>query len=242
MRVQAGLDDGRVSAHDDRLLEHRVAVAADDDVDARHLLRQGHIASGRVGAVRVLEQAAVAKGDDHVDLLGLAQELDHLLAGLDGVREGDRAGAGGVEDGLLAHEPEETEAQAAALDHGVPANGLVAGEGLQAGERGIAAAEVGVRGDYRGDAARLGGDADRRGHAFRPKVVVVVAEGGRVVAHQRHELQLGAGLADGGAEGGAHAVVAGVEDEDGTLGLARLLSLRDHAWPGGQSRRGSHRR
>ena len=53
----------------------------------------------------------------------------------------------------------------------------------------------------------------------------MVAEGGGVVSHPRHELQFAAGLAGGGAERGPHAVVARVKHQHRPLTLARRLPL-----------------
>ena len=57
----------------------------------------------------------VAETDDHIDILRLAEDLHHLLGGLDGVGERNRTA---VKNGLFA---ERAKADAAALDHEVPA-------------------------------------------------------------------------------------------------------------------------
>ena len=98
---------------------------------------------------------------------------------------------------------------------------------------GVVLREVGVRGEHRRDPAGFGGHADGLAQAVRPEVELMVAEGGGVVTHPGHELQLAAGLAGGGGERGPHAVVARVEHQHRTLVLARLLPLGDQ---GGQAR------
>ena len=70
----------------------------------------------------------------------------------------------------------------------------------------------------------------------------MVAEGGGVVTHPRHELQFTADRAGGGAERGPHTVVTRVKHQHRTLTLARLLPLRDQTRPGANTRPGSCRR
>ena len=176
------------------------------------------------------------------DFLRLAEHLHHLLGGLGGVGERDRACAAGVEDGLLAHQSEDAKAYAAALDHGVAADRAGLGQALQVGQRGVVLREIGIRGDHRRDPARPGRRADGLGQAVRPEVEIVVAEGGGVVTHPRQQLQFAAGLADGGAERGPHAVVARIEHQDRALSSGAPLSCSRSGWPDARTRRGSCRR
>ena len=112
-----------------------MAVAADHHVDARHGLGQAHVVA--VGEAPVLSflHAAVAETDDHIHLLRLAEDLHHLLGGLDGVGERNSARAVGVEAGLFAEHPEDAEADAAALDHEVAADHPILGQALEIGQR-----------------------------------------------------------------------------------------------------------
>ena len=107
------------------------------------------------------------------------------------------------------------------------------GQLLQAGQRWVAASKIGIRCDHRRDVTRLGGHRDGLGRAIRPEVEIMVAEGGGVAAHPGQQLQLAAGLADGGGERGPHAVVTGIEHQHRTLPCARRFLLRDQ---GGQAR------
>ena len=66
---------------------------------------------------------------------------------------------------------------------------------------------------------------DGLAQTVRPEVEIMVAESRRVKTHPRHELQFAAGFANGGAECGPHAVVAGVEHQYRALTFARRLSL-----------------
>ncbi len=54
--------------------------------------------------------------------------------------------------------------------------------------------EVGVRGEHCRNPAGFGGHADCLAQAVRPVVEFMVAEGGGVVTHPRHELQFAADL------------------------------------------------
>ena len=100
-----GLDHGRAAVDDDRLLQLGVAVAADHHVDARHGLGQAHVVAVGVAPVLAFLHAAVAERDDHIHLLRLAEDLHHLLGGLDGVGERHRTGAAGVEWASLPSTP-----------------------------------------------------------------------------------------------------------------------------------------
>ena len=55
----------------------------------------------------------------------------------------------------------------------------------------------------------------------------MIAEGGGVAPHAGEQLQFAPGLANRGGECRPHAVVTGIEDQYGSLGLARRLALRD---------------
>ena len=143
--------------------------------------------------------------------------------------ENEAAPAVVIEDCFFAEQPEDAEADAAALDHEVSADHPILGQA--AGDRPAlhhVPSEVGVRGDYRRNAASLGGHADGLAQTIRSEVEIMVAEGDGFVTHQGHELQFGAGLARGGGERGPHAVVARVKDQHRTQILARLFPLRDH--------------
>ena len=168
-----------------------------------------------------------------VHLLRLAEDLHHLAGGLDGIGELNRAGATGIELGFLAEQPEDAKAHAAALDHEVAADHPILGQLLQAGQRWVAAREIGIRCDHRRDVTGLGGHRDGLGRTIRPEVEIMVAEGGGVAPHPGQQLQLAAGLADGGSERGPHAVVARIEHQHRTLPGARRFPLRDQ---GGQAR------
>ena len=223
-----GLDHRRAAVDDDRLLQLGVAVAADHHVDARHVLGQTHVLAVGVAPVLAFLQAAVAERDDHIHLLRLAQDLHHLPGGLGGIGEG-RGAAAGVDHGLLAEHPEDAEADAAALDHEVAADHALLGQALEIGQRGVAPGETGIRGEHRRNPAGLDGGADGLAQAVGPEIEFMIAEGGGVVPHPAHELQLAAGLARRGAERRAHAVVARVEHQHRALALARLLPLRDQS-------------
>ena len=115
-------------------LQLGVAVAADHHVDARHGLGQAHVVAVGEAPILPFLHAAVAEADDHVHLLRLAENLHHLLGGLDGIGERSRT-AGGVDDGLFAEHPEDAEADAAALDHEVAADHPILGQTLEIGQR-----------------------------------------------------------------------------------------------------------
>ena len=69
-----------------------------------------------------------------------------------------------------------------------------------------------------------------------PKVELVVAEGGGVVSHPAHQLQLAANLTGRGAERGPHAVVTGIQHQHGTLSICEHLSFLRSVPPGAHSR------
>ena len=127
-------------------------MAADHHVDARHGLGQAHVVALGVAPVLAFLQAAVAESDDHIHLLGFAENLHHFPGSLDVVGERHRT-AIGVDDGLLADHPEEAEAHAAALDHEVAADNPILGKALESGQRWVAAGEAGIRGEHRRNAA-----------------------------------------------------------------------------------------
>jgi hypothetical protein len=121
-----------------------MAVAADDHVDARHGLGQAHVIA--VGEAPVLSflHTTVAETDDHIDILRLAEDLHHLLRGLDGVGERNSARAIGVKGSLFAEHPKDAEANATAFDHDVAADHSIPGQVLEIGKRGIVLRKVGV--------------------------------------------------------------------------------------------------
>ena len=100
------------------------------------------------------------------------------------------------------------------------------------------AAKLRIRGEHRRNPAGLAGHADRPAQAIRAEVEFMVAEGRGVIAHHRHQPQLAADFARRGAEGRAHAVVAGVEHQHGPLRLARLPSPADQAGQPGEAAAG----
>ena len=153
----------------------------------------------------------MAETNDHVHLLGLTQNPNHLLGGFDGVRERNRARSTCVKHGLFAKHPEDAEANTAALNHQVAADDPVLCQVLELGQGWVVSAEVGIRGDYGRNPAGFCGRADGLAQAVGPEVEIMVAEGGGVVTHLEQELQLAASLADGCAKGSPHAVVTHIK-------------------------------
>ncbi len=231
--IHAGLHDGRAAVDDDGLVQFGVSVSANHDVNAGNGLRQTHILAISEGAILVLLEPAVTQADDDVHLLSLSKQRHHFLGGLDRVGIGDRAGVR-VEHGLLAHESEQAETQSAALDHGMTTNHSFFAQAFQPRQCGVVLREVGVRGHYRRDVARLRGDINGAGQRFRPEVEIMVTERRRVVAHSRQELQFGTRMADRRTECRPHAVVARIENQHRALTSARRLPLPNQ---GGQPRK-----
>ena len=102
LAILAGLHHGGAAIDDDRLVQFGVAVGADDHVNARHGLGQLHVLAVDEASVRAFRHAAVAERDDDIHLLRLAENLHHLLGGLDGIGELRRGGAAGIELGFFA--------------------------------------------------------------------------------------------------------------------------------------------
>jgi len=115
----SGLHYRCAAIDNDRLLQRSVAVATDDDVDARHRLGQAYVVARAVAPVLAFGDTAVTERDD-------PRLPSRFRAGPSPPpwrtrqsRELHRAGSTGVNLGLLAKHTKETEAEAAALDHEV---------------------------------------------------------------------------------------------------------------------------
>ena len=209
-------------------------MGADDHIDAGHGRGYANILAVRETTVLAFFHAAMAERDDHVHLLSLAEHLHHFAGGLDGIGELGRAGATGIELRFLAEQSEDAKAHAAALDHDVAADHSVLGQLLEASQRRIAGAEIGVRCDHHWDVTSLGGHRDRLGRTVRPEVKIMVAEGRGVATDPGQELKFATGLTRSGGERGPHAVVARIKHQHGTLTRARRFPLRDQS---GQTRK-----
>lgn len=182
-----GLDHRGASVDDARLVQFGVAVAADHHVDTWHGAGQAQVVAIGVAPVLPFLQATVAQRDHHIHLLRLAQNLDHLLGRLDGVGK-RHCTAAGVEGGLFAEHPEQTEAQTAAFDHQVAADHPVLGQALEVGQAGVAPGETGIRGNHRRSPAGGARHADGLAQSIRAEIEFMVAEGGGVIPHPGHEL------------------------------------------------------
>ena len=191
LAVLPGLHHRRAAIDDDRLVQFGVAVGADDHVDAGHRRGQPHVLAAREAPVLVLLQPAMAERDDHVHLLRLAQQRHHLARGLDRIGELHRAGAAGIELRLLAEQPEDAEAYAAALDHEVAAHHAILGQALEPGQRRVVGREIGIRRDHRRNASSLGGHRDGLRRAVRPEIEIMIAERRGVATHSGQQLQFG---------------------------------------------------
>ena len=95
------------------------------------------------------------------------------------------------------------------------------------GKARVAAAVVGVGGQDHRHMPRLDRRRNRGRGAVRAKVEIVVAEGRRLAADHRQQLQFTPRLADRRAKGGAHAVVASVQHQHRAKRFLRRLALRD---------------
>ena len=167
--------------------EERVAVAADDQVDAGH----------RRGDRLVAEDAEVAEQDDLVHALGL--QRGHLAAQVvDRGAEADRRAGRGDLGGVRGDGAEDRHLLAADLQHQ-----MVLGERREQ----VVGGDVGVAGDHR----ELGG-LDELRQRLRAEVELVVAVDHGVEADAVQHLGLGlAGI--GGEEERALEGVAGLEHE-----------------------------
>ena len=203
-------------------------VAAHDDVDAGHVLRDEIV----VPQLRVVGvDAAVRDHHHHVGLL--AQRRDRRLdIGIDerhhGVLvplvsrvlggEADRRLERSVERGGRAHHAEEADADpGGGLDDPVRLNRRV-GAGLAVERLEVVVArvvriEVDVARDDGGNPAPPGGGADRRGVAVRPLVELVVAGAHHVVVERVHEGEVGRGSRVGDLRQRALRLVAGRHGE-----------------------------
>src|SRR5580704_16880172 len=110
-------------------------MAADHDIDARHFLGHAHIVARAEMTVLPSFHAAVAETDNHIHLLRLAHKRDHLFGGFNEVGEHYRTRAGGVNDGLFADHPENTEANAAAHYHNMTAEHPILDLAQEIGQR-----------------------------------------------------------------------------------------------------------
>ncbi len=224
LSILAGLHHGGAAVDDSRFLQRSMAVAANDDVDAGHGLSHTHVIAAGEFPVLSSRYAAVAKANNHIHLLFLVENVHHVLGGLDGVGERSCA-ALGIDSGLFAEHPEDAEAQTAALDHLMAADHPILRQTLEIRQRCVFRIEVGVRSDYRRNMSSFGGDSDRLTQSVGTEVEFMVAEGGGIVTHPGQELQFGAGLANGPAVCGPHAVVAIVQDQHRAKTLAGFLPL-----------------
>jgi hypothetical protein len=87
-------------------------MAADDHVDSGNR-------PGKVFILRLLLNlrcAGVREADDHICFFFIFQEIDHFLAGLNGIAEGDRFGEGGIDLGVLPQDAEQADSDAPALN------------------------------------------------------------------------------------------------------------------------------
>ena len=231
--LAAGHDIGAIDH--DGLSEGGVGVAGDDDVDALHLF--GELV---VLALALSVGARVGQADDHrlhaVPLHAVGhRRVHHPLGGLDVVVE-DHAGHGGALVGVHAHDAQNGVPHAAALQQDVVRHAVV-GEGVPHGLRRLVIALLALGG---GQIVGLhdGGHliaAVRRGvqhrrEALRPVVILVVAEGGGVVAHLPHDPQLEGRVRIGRLEQGAHGKIAAVHQQ--RVGIQCPLLVDDGLEPG----------
>ena len=100
--------------HQHRLRQCHMRMAADDDIDAGHLLDQFHFLAAPA-AIGLLGDAHVREQDDHLGAL-LAQLGHGFPGGGDRVGEGHRLDHRADGHGVVAKQAEQTETNAAALD------------------------------------------------------------------------------------------------------------------------------
>ena len=203
-RDDEGLSD------DDRFGQDGVGVAADDHIDFGD--RPGEVFV--LGILLHRRCAGVGEADDQIDFLFVFQEVDHFLARLDGIAEGDRFGEGGVDLGVLPQDAEQADPDAPALDDRIGDDRVLPEGLLQIAVSLTVRAEDHVGGDHDGEFLFRGaGLAKRLRQAVQMEVEIVIPEGHHVVTHRRHEAEFRRLRHEGRVEEGPHAEVAGIDKE-----------------------------
>ena len=203
-RDDEGLSD------DDRFGKDGVGVAADDHVDFGYGAGEVFV----LGSLLQLRCAGVGKADDQICIFFVFQKIDHFLACLDRIAEGDRFGEGGVDLGILPQDAEQSDPDAPALDHRIGDDRVLPEGLLQIAVTLAVRAEDHVGGDHEGEFLFHGaGLSERLRQAFRMEIEIVIPEGHHVVTHRRHEAEFRRLRHEGRVEEGPHAEVAGIDEE-----------------------------
>ncbi|MCY1529789.1 hypothetical protein D9M68_649540 [compost metagenome] len=226
---RAGLHHRGAAVDQHRLRQGSVRMAADDDIDARHLLDQLDLFAAPA-AVILPGHTHVREQDHHVDFFFLAQLLHHGLCGGNRIGEGQRLDHRADRHRVVAEQAEQAEADAALVDHLVRQDAPGLGMCLQAVVVLAHRVETQVARQQRQQRLALGlvRGADHCGQAGRAKIELVVAQGRGVVAQLAEQTQLAADLAGDRVEQRAHAEIAAVEQQHRLL-PGRRAPLFKHA-------------
>ena len=240
LSVLSGLDHGRASVDDDRLVQLGVAVAADDNVDARHGLGQAHVLAVGVASVFSFLMPPWLSAMT-TSAFSVSRRTFTISFAVSMGSENLTARRLGVELRLFAEQPEDAEADAAALDH---SSGGSRHPWPIAGDRPtsrLPPSKLVFEATTAGTWPALTATAIDSANAIGPEVEIMVAKGSGLVTHQGHELQFAACFAGGRGERGPHAVVARVKDQNRVLMLARVFPLSRSSWLDARSHLGSCR-